>query len=126
MEDKINLKYSPFKIFVYLEPIWTPITEPNNNIVASTISTVWFWDACKIVVFAATKIIWNKDVPTTKDVGIPKRYIIAGTIIKPPPIPIRAARIPTITPIKIGNNIEIYNLNDIGKYFDLLLRKWFL
>ena len=40
IEDKINLKYSPFKIFVYLEPICTPITEPNNNIVASTISTV--------------------------------------------------------------------------------------
>ena len=42
MEDKINLKYSPLKMFVYLEPIWTPTTEPNNNIVARTISTVWF------------------------------------------------------------------------------------
>ena len=40
IEDKINLKYSPLKIFVNLEPNWTPITEPNNNIVASTISTV--------------------------------------------------------------------------------------
>ena len=40
IEDKINLKYSPLKIFVNLEPSWTPITEPNNNIVASTISTV--------------------------------------------------------------------------------------
>ena len=40
IEDNINLKYSPLKIFVNLEPNWTPITEPNNNIVASTISTV--------------------------------------------------------------------------------------
>ena len=44
-------------------------------------------------------------MPTTKDVGIPKRYIIAGTIINPPPIPISAARTPTMTPINIGNNI---------------------
>ena len=42
IEDKINLKYSPLKMFVNLEPIWTPTTEPNNNIVARTISTVWF------------------------------------------------------------------------------------
>ena len=94
-----------------LEPTWTPTTDPNNKIEAKTISTVWFWEAWRIVVLAATKMIWKRDVPTTSEVGIPRRYIIAGTIINPPPIPINAARIPTITPIKIGNKIEIYNFD---------------
>ena len=39
-EDKISLKYSPFKILVNLEPTWTPTTDPNNKIEAKTISTV--------------------------------------------------------------------------------------
>ena len=38
--DKINLKYSPFRILVNLEPTWTPTTDPNNKIDAKTISTV--------------------------------------------------------------------------------------
>ena len=71
--DRINLKYSPFRTLVNFAPIWTPKTEPNKSIVASTISTVWFCEAWSIVVLAATKIIWNKEVPTTNDVGIPKR-----------------------------------------------------
>ena len=50
-------------------------------------------------------------MPTTKDVGIPKRYIIAGTIINPPPIPIIAANTPTIMPIKIGSKTEIYSFD---------------
>ena len=32
-------------------------------------STVWLVEACTIVVKAATKMIWNSDVPTTTLVG---------------------------------------------------------
>ena len=38
--DKINLKYSHLRIFVNLEPTWTPTTDTNSKIDAKTISTV--------------------------------------------------------------------------------------
>ena len=50
--------------------------------------------------------------------GMASNTDIAGTMIKPPPIPIKAARIPTITPIKIGNKIEIYNFD----FLNLILK----
>ncbi len=71
--ERKNLKCSPFIKLENLEPNWTPITEPSKSKKANTISTVWFWEACKIVVLDATKIIWNRDVPTTSEVGIPSK-----------------------------------------------------
>ena len=58
IEDKINLKYSPFKMFVYLDPICTPITEPNNNIVASTIAI------CSIELVHVQEDIYDKESGT--------------------------------------------------------------
>ena len=77
------------------------------------------------MVLAATKIIWNSDVPTTNEVGIPKRYIIAGTIINPPPMPIIAARTPTIIPIRIGSKIDMYNfsVNQIKEFEKIINKK---
>ena len=97
--ERKNLKCSPLRKFENFDPIWTPMTEPRSNKNANIISTVWFCEAWSIVVLEATKIIWKSEVPTTKDVGIPKRYIIAGTIINPPPVPIKAAKMPTIIPL---------------------------
>ena len=43
-------------------------------------------------------IVTNKDVPGTNLVGMPIKYIIAGTIKNAPPTPIIAATKPTIKP----------------------------
>ena len=52
-------------------------------------------------------IVTNKDVPGTNLVGIPIKYIIAGTIKNAPPTPIIAAMKPTINPRMIGNRRRI-------------------
>ena len=57
--------------------------------------------------FNVTKTIWNNDVPIADTVPILNKYIIAGTIIKPPPTPINDARNPVIIPTEIGSIIEI-------------------
>ena len=49
-----------------------------------------------------TNIVTNKEVPGTNLVGIPIKYIIAGTIKNAPPTPIIAETKPTITPNKSG------------------------
>ena len=73
IKERKSLKCSPLIKFENFEPMFTPTTDPINNKSAKTISTVWFWEACKIVVLAATNIIWNKDVPITNEVGIPSK-----------------------------------------------------
>ena len=70
INERKSLKCSPFIKFENLEPICTPITDPISNMSARTISTVWFCEACKIVVLAATNMIWIKEVPITNEVGI--------------------------------------------------------
>ena len=70
-----------------------------------------------MVVKAVTKIIWNKDVPITTFVGIPMIYIIAGTIMKPPPTPIIAARMPTRIPITNGGIALIYKFDVRNRIF---------
>ena len=46
---------------------------PVIRMAASTISTVLFCTACRMVANAATNTIWNSDVPTTTLVGILSR-----------------------------------------------------
>ena len=50
--------------------------------------------ACKSVEKAVTKIICKRDVPTTALIGMPRSYVIACTIMKSPPTPIIADKIP--------------------------------
>ena len=54
-------------------PNWAPITAPNSNSPASIKSTVWVCTDCSNVTLAVTKMIWNRDVPTTTEVGMPSR-----------------------------------------------------
>ena len=54
-------------------PNCAPTTPPTSRISASSMSTVKVWVACSSVVTAVTNMIWNSEVPTTTEVGIPSR-----------------------------------------------------
>src|SRR3546814_10835220 len=60
------------------------MTLPSSSRPASTISTAPVVNAWTIVAAIVTNRIWNSDVPTTTCVPMPRRKIIAGTMIKPP------------------------------------------
>ena len=62
-----------------------------------------------MVTNAVINIVTNKEVPGTNLVGIPIKYIIAGTIRNAPPTPIIAAIKPTTKPRAIGTNALLEN-----------------
>jgi hypothetical protein len=46
------------------------MTPPTISSTPSTMSTVWFAAACRIVVAAVTMVMWKSEVPMTTLVGI--------------------------------------------------------
>ena len=58
-------------------------------------------------------MVTNRDVPGISLIGIPIKYIIAGTNKNAPPTPIRAATNPVKIPNMIGVKALSYNL-DLG------------
>src|SRR3546814_10297905 len=59
-------------------------------------------DLCNIVVAMVTNKVWNREVPTTTCVAMPRRYSMAGTMMKPPPTPKSMVNMPDNTPRRNG------------------------
>ena len=67
--------------------------------------------ACETTTNPVTNIVTNKEVPGTNFVGMPIKYIIAGTIKNAHPTPIIAATNPTTTPKIIGTKALSYTFD---------------
>ena len=104
-----------FNFSEIFKPTCKPIIDPNNKKETNTRSTDLNWMACATTTNPVIKIVTNSDVPGINLVGMPIKYIIAGTIKKAPPIPMIDANNPTTNPKMIGVNALSYS-------FDLLNR----
>ncbi len=80
------------------------------SIKTRTKSIVLYAKACDTTTNPVTNIVTNKEVPGTNFVGMPIKYIIAGTIKNAPPTPMIAATNPTRIPNIIGTNALSYTL----------------
>ena len=92
-EAKIYLMDIPLTYLVIRVPNCIPIQEPRIIMKAAKMITFPLI-VCLTQPQAAEKIIWNISVPTAIKDGSPTRYTRDGTMIKPPPIPIRPASMP--------------------------------